>query len=243
MNAAEVKDKVRARHPATQRMGIRTIPGVWTVLEEAWGIDVLAFSAYKRPPSPKDVDARHPYPRVGYEVKVSRSDMRTELLHPEKRAGAVARTNQFYFAVPKELLTDEEIAWEQPEHFDDPATFARIECPDRCGKHGRETKGKVFNQETFGYETCGTCDGKAYVDVSRVEKEAPTLWVPPDVGLLVVDGRGTRVVKRAPASPVEQLDSAELADLVRWVSARPDPRHIGVVERAREVMRELRGAA
>lgn len=184
--AAEVKDKLRGRHPATQAMGVRQIPGPWTCIEEWDGVDLLAFGCH---------GPRH---RIGYEVKVSRSDYRSELDRPDKRAPAVAACHRFYFAVPRGLL--------KPEEID--ATEAQL---------------------TLG------ASGKP-------------LWVPEDVGLVVVDGRGCRVEREAPFnhSPEDIIGGrgdgmgSDLHNLIRWVSARPDPRHEGVVEAARERMKELR---
>ncbi len=186
MDAAEVREKLRKRHPAIQAMGARQIPGPWTCIEEWANVDLLAFCATRS-------GGRVPYARVGYEVKVSRADYRSELRDPSKRAYAVSACHEFYFAVPKDLLTSDEIA--------------------------------------------GLTMG-------------PTaLYVPDDVGLVVVDGRGCKVLKDAPlnAEPKDIVGGpkgdgwgADLNALIRWVSARPDPRHEGVVEAARERAKELR---
>jgi hypothetical protein len=76
---------------------------------------------------------------------------------------------------------------------------------------------------------CPRCGGKGYIDVSPVEKSAPTLWVPRDCGLVEVTSRGTRVAKEAKARGARGLSEKELCDLVRWTSARPDWRHRGLV--------------
>ena len=190
--AAEVKDKLRKRHPATQVMGARTVPGPWTCIEEWMGIDLLALCATKA--------SRVPYGVVGYEVKVSRADYRSELRKPEKREEARAMCHEFYFAVPRGLLRDDELA--------------------------------------------GAGDEPQLGDAD--------LHVPDDVGLVVVDGRGTTVIKdspvnRVPDPIVKQVHDGtgwgyDLNALVRWVSARPDPRHDGVVEEARRRGRELAAA-
>lgn len=184
--SAEVIEKLRKRHPATQAMGARRIPGPWTCIEEWMCMDLLAVCAITS-------QGRVPYARVGYEVKVSRSDYRSELRDPSKRAEAVAACHEFYFAVPKGLLTSDEIA---------------------------------------GLTTGPTA-----------------LYVPDDVGLVVVDGRGTKLVKEAPLNrdpnpPFFEgnknwADGKDLHALIRWVSARPDPRHEGVVEEARQRGREI----
>lgn len=200
--ADEVKQKLRARHPATQRMGARTIPGPWTCIEEWGGIDLLALAATSSAPngagssSPPGLPRR--YSVIGYEVKVSRSDYRAELRKPSKRLLARDACHRFYFAVPAGLLREDEL-----EARDQPSL------------------------------------------------EAPELYVPDDVGLVTVDGRGTKVVKEAPRNhapePIEGLEMGGIGALARWISARPDPRHDGVVERARERGREIaaihRGAA
>lgn len=108
--AEEVKTKLRGRHAATQSMGIRTVPGPWTCIEELLGCDLVAFAAVQRPfhgPGHGTV-ATAKYPRVGYEVKVSRADYRKELRQPWKRERAISLTHAFYFAVPLGLLTPEE---------------------------------------------------------------------------------------------------------------------------------------
>lgn len=185
--AGEVKEKLRGRHPATQTMGVARVPGAWTCIEEWCGIDLLALCAH----SNGGVRGCR-YPRIGYEVKVSRADYRTELRKPHKRAAAVVMCHQFYFATPNGLLHSEELLG------------------------GRQTE--------LG------ADGR-------------NLHVPDDVGLVVVDGRGCRIVKEAPVTP-EPEDivggyMAGISHFARWVSARPDPRHDGVVERARERRRGI----
>lgn len=234
MTARELKDKLYARHAATQLMGTRRVPGGWTVVEEWREIDVLAFSAHASPqPS---VGAR--YPRVGYEVKVSRADYRRELLRPHKRTPAVAWCNAFYFAVPRGLLTEEELAYQEPEW--ESRDFMRVPCSgfsdytNFCHKGQRRgpfigplERGSYRNYVQY---KCETCNGKGYLQKSRVELEAPTLWVPRDVGLVVVDGRGCTVVKRSPVRrEVPAVGNRELNQIVRWISARPDPRHRGLL--------------
>ncbi len=112
MTAAEVKAALRRRHPATQGMGARTVPGPWTCIEELLGCDLVAFSAHQRAAT-NGVSRAARYPRVGYEVKVSRSDYRREIRNTSKRDQAVAYCHHFYFAVPADLLTAEEIARER----------------------------------------------------------------------------------------------------------------------------------
>lgn len=229
MDARGVKAALRGRHPGSGGQ----MPGPWTCVEEWRGIDLLAFSAWSSAES---------YARVGYEVKVSRSDMRNELLRPHKRAENVAWCNSFYFAVPKGMLTDEELAFKQPDWSEEDWRGER--CPgvlgERCSPYDyrrRKHHVRVPVPTTYVWGThetivCPTCKGKGVLGKSRVEAEAPTLWVPPDVGLVEVDGRGTHLVKRAPRrKEVPALSAGELGQLVRFVSMRPDPRHAASWER------------
>lgn len=303
MTAREVKDALRARHPA--RMN-GSMVGQWTCLEEWANVDLLAFNAWRQ----ADV--------VGYEVKVSRSDYRQELLAPAKREAAVAMCTEFYFAVPAGLLKPDELAFDEPEW--QPEDWQRARCPgvptfgppdeyahrrhrpanllDRPpGRYGGQCRGRGWtgtykagtrekgpftvrlpvplvaadvpeyiattwrdgqrvpqegqertdallrwahadNSEAERAVPCPRCAGKGYLDRSRVELEAPTLWVPRDVGLIEVDGRGCRVVRRSPKRPkapgllpvVDGLDVRRqrqaLAQIIRWASNRPDPRHL-----------------
>ena len=205
------------------------MPGAWTVIEEYRGIDLLAFSAW--------VSAGN-YARVGYEVKVSRSDMRSELMNPGKRTRNVEWCNEFYFAVPAGLLTDEELAWKEPAWTVE--DWSRTRCPGVGGRQCRPYSSRSkrhyvrvpvpavsrYRDDLEKSIICPTCGGKGSISKSRVEEESPILWVPADVGLIVVDGRGTRLVRRAPRRPeVAALSSGELGQLVRWISMRPDPRH------------------
>lgn len=222
MTADEVKDGLRRRHPAIayDTGG----PGPWTTFEEWGGIDLLAVSCWS---------SQGGYGRVGYEVKVSRSDYRRELLNPSKRALNVEWCNEFYFAVPEGLLTAEELAYEEPEWATE--DFCRTLCAE-C------VRGKVYERfigplpyDGYRYMVeapCQNCSGKGYLAKSKVESEAPTLWVPRDVGLVVVDGDRTKVLKKAPRrKEVAPLDAAELGLLLRWVSIRPDPRHVELREK------------
>jgi hypothetical protein len=112
VNAQEVKEGLRRRHPGNTA---GSMPGQWTCIEEWLAIDLLALNAWRK----ADV--------IGYEVKVSRSDLRRELLRPHKRAVALERTSEFYLAVPEGLLTKEEIAYEEPEWK--AVDFDRQPCP------------------------------------------------------------------------------------------------------------------
>lgn len=209
------------------------MPGPWTVVEEWRGIDVLAVSAWS---------SVGKYARVGYEVKVSRSDLRRELLRPSKRASNVAWCNEFYLAVPVGLLRPDELAYEEPEW--QPGDFARAPCrfavgperpdwnasPGPCYSGRREVKGPLLPGDRFAPRikiTCDGCAGKGYEALSRVEREAPKVWVPRDVGLVVVAG-SCRAVKASPKrKEVPAVGPRELGQFTRWVSMRPDPRHAG----------------
>lgn len=61
-----------------------------------------------------DAFAMHTWPsrgflRIAFEVKVSRGDFRHEIKHPEKRACALALSNQYFFVTPMGLVKPEEI--------------------------------------------------------------------------------------------------------------------------------------
>ena len=263
--AEDIKAALRRRHPGDTH---GSMPGQWTCIEEWLGIDLLALNAWAKACV------------VGYEVKVSRSDLRRELLKPHKRVTAVEHTTEFYFAVPHGLLTAEEVAFEEPEWV--PEDFEREHCPGvpefgpelryswtghtrryggRCRRSRLERKNLVpvpvpyvvtapewmkpwegESDEAFQARLlrefdprhrtdeapCWACGGKGYLEQSRVEREAPTVWVPRDVGLVTVSARGCRVVKASPrrTDPKSIAPTRKaLNDLVRWVSHRPDPRH------------------
>lgn len=226
MTAAEVRDALRRRHPGTSRMGSRTVPGEWTCLEEFMDIDLLALSSW--------AGAK----RIGYEVKVSRSDYRRELLEPGKRSLAVEWCHAFYFAVPDGLVTADEVEFVEPEW--EPRDFVREHCTARCYRdrshraNGTYVHHERDDEHPYGWSefvVCPTCEGKGHLALSKVEQEAPTLWVPRDAGLIVVTGRGCRVVKKAPAKPrskdYETLRADKLlTTLARHASWRPDPRHV-----------------
>lgn len=287
-NAEAIKDALRARHPARAE---GSYVGQWTCLEEWARIDLVALDAW--------ADAEV----VGYEVKVSRSDLRAELLQPFKRAEAVSRTTRFYFAVPEGLLTPDELAFQEPDWTIE--DFERAPCPGvesrvratgwtvrrfggrcenprvnrRTGQRRRSRwvsksvpKGytvlmpvPVVFSNTGGYEhegewryhpphesqvegegyrrvTCPTCGGTGYQEKSLVEREWPMLWVPKDVGLIVVRSSGDSVIvrhsprRKAPLRSIAGYDLPEeeelnrrqrqaINDLARWASNRPDMRH------------------
>lgn len=245
--AEDVKAALRRRHPGANVGGM---VGQWTCIEEWLNIDLLALNAWQK----ADV--------IGYEVKISRSDLRRELLKPHKRSDALERTTEFYLAVPEGLLTPDEIAFEEPEWEE--GDFERERCPGvapfgkpraswldppyggRCHRapfYDREHKRGVrvvtvpvpgiARENTYppygdAAAICWICDGKGYLEKSRVEREAPTCWVPRDMGLVTISARGCKVVRPSPKrkDPKPIAPSRKcINDLVRWVSHRPDPRH------------------
>lgn len=227
MTAKEVKEALYIRHFA----GRSPMPGAWTCIEEWRGIDFLAWSSWS---------SASQFGRIGYEVKVSRQDLRNELLKPGKRLGNVEWCHEFYLAVPKGLLKPEEIEWVEPEW--EPTDFVGSPCPGFLGEQCRRNySGKTHRvfapvpyvgsraDYLYGHRQlikCPTCNGKGVTMQSRVEREAPTCWVPRDIGLVVIDGRGCTTVKRSPRrKEVPAMSDRELGQLVRWVSIRPDPRH------------------
>lgn len=185
MTAADIVARLRRRYPATQSMGVRTVPGPWTCIEEMLGCDLLAIAAHKRPVNgPLGVNN----PRVGLEVKVSRADYRKELRAPHKRAEAVSLTHAFYLAVPAGLLKPTELVLRRPSGDDE-----------------------------------------------------RTLWVPEDVGLVVVDGRGCRVAAPSPVrTEPAPIDGALFGICARYISSHPDPRHEGLVEADRALRQRYR---
>lgn len=268
MTAEDVKERLRGRHPATSTNGGTVLPGPWTVITEYEGIDLLAISANKTPPT--GAQRGGDFSWVGYEVKVSRSDFRREILDPSKRLMARRICHEFYFAVPKGLLKAEEISYACPEfEYKD---FVREECPNGCYRHsrrrgmslkpiglngrsGREVQvPTVLGEEVctvpsgfadenveprqprphegisrWAWVPCAECGGKGYKQKSRVEREAPTLFIPPDVGLVEVTESRCNVIKKSPVMLPQNLTPEQLGTLARWISLRPDPRHEGVI--------------
>lgn len=230
MNAADVKERLRARHPAIDAFGG---PYTWTCIEEWMNIDLLAVSAWA---------SCRPYPRyarVGYEVKVSRADYRRELARPDKRAAAVRFCHEFYFAVPHGLLKPDEIQWVPPWGFNEetmplqpggcPGAYGHLCLQGRLRSSFRpDAAGRPVWNRRLGGE-CPTCWGTGSLAASpAVRAGAPYLWVPDDVGLAVIYPETGRVViaKKAPRrSPDVKLNDHQFGDLIRWVSFRPDPRH------------------
>lgn len=103
MNARQVKDCLKARHPAPEWVWAEEFsltPGYSGVsYGEGRRIDGLAFNCY---PSRGHLI-------IGYEVKVSRGDFLAELKKPEKRKTAVENVDEFYFAAPAGMIKGKEI--------------------------------------------------------------------------------------------------------------------------------------
>ncbi len=197
------------------------------------GIDLLAVNAWSGRPHV-----------VAYEVKISRSDLRRELLEPSKREVALRESDRYYFATPAGLLTPDEVAYQQDDF--EVEDFDRVPCARTGYRHHRKRRQGCIERVPVpivldshdsyawrGWETvdCRTCGGRGYAQLSLVEREAPVVWLPPEVGLIEVHSNGrTREVKRAPSRKIEGLFVSQQArQLVRWVSRRPDPRHVGDV--------------
>lgn len=230
-------------------------------------------------------------------MKVSRNDLRSELLKPWKRKPAMEVCDRFFFAIPRGLLSDEEISYSEPVWTAE--DFARTPCPGipaggglpRYARRQRRPVSRFEAQHCYGgicckaekdwmtgkraargthvkvpipcvltlepdpypldsgaaaearlwsqvgravekqgeaWVVCPRCGGKGYLRKSRVEREAPQCWIPSDVGLVVVDGRGCEVVRNAPKLTPRDLSMYEMAGLMRWASVRPDPRHRGL---------------
>jgi hypothetical protein len=230
MTAEELKALLTRRYPGGVFVGM---PGAWTCVEEYRGIDLLAWSAWS---------SKSRYARIGHEVKVSRADLRAELLRPSKRALNVAWCHEFYFAVPKGMLTDDELAYEEPEW--QPEDWMGERCPGFNGqacspRWGRKTHSvrvpvpatpsyaSSIWDEGWAFIPCPTCKGKGVTTLSRVERETPKCWVPRDVGLIMVAEHGSETVRKSPRRHVVPvLTDRELGQLIRWVSMRPDKRHV-----------------
>jgi hypothetical protein len=69
-------------------------------LKKYLDIDLLAVSAYRIPQTNKVKGINYPW--IGYEIKVSRSDMRSELLKPNKRSKQLNYVNSFILSLQKE---------------------------------------------------------------------------------------------------------------------------------------------
>ncbi len=87
VNVPYMHEILAARHPREEWVFAFEVPQICSY-DIQW-IDAFACSVY---PSKG-------YPRVAYELKVSRSDWLAELRNPEKRAPFVALSNQFWFVI------------------------------------------------------------------------------------------------------------------------------------------------
>lgn len=261
MTADEVKEALKKRHPAVKNNNGFTMLDSWTCFEEWMGIDLLALSAYENPPKGARThvvdggwgERRRciaEYPIIGYEVKVSRGDYRRELLNPDKRRHNRERCHEWYMAVPKGLLTPEEIKFVEPPEFQSYEAFFREPCrSEGClgGKvytHSEPVTSGTLSYSHRKYGPCPTCKGRNYVEKSLVEKTAPTLWVPADMGLIEIDGRGAKVTKPSPVvTPTQPLFNGGIGVFARYVSLQPDKRHEAVHEsdlRRREIDKTYR---
>ena len=163
---------------------------------------------------------------------------------PWKRNIAKNLCHELYFAVPKGLLSEEELAFVEPEDWG-VADFQRERCTRMCQpakmmvadyeRRGFKAQVGITLDALQGWIVCPECLGKKYLARSKVEREAPTLWIPRDVGLVEV-GKVCRVVKHSPVTQPTPLSDEQIHSLMRWVSVRPDPRH-------KNVAREQRAAA
>jgi hypothetical protein len=170
-DAGDVKKALLARYPA-KRQG--SFVGRWTCLTEWAGIDLLALDAWQA----ANV--------VGHEVKVSRGDLRSELLSPTKRMEAVSRCTEFYIATPAGLLKPDELEFNEPDWT--LSDFERERCP---GIPERKLSGHRYR--TIG----GQCTnprvdlrGRARRYVSRDTPKGYTVKVPLPV-VIDTTGMGT----------------------------------------------------
>lgn len=89
--------------------------GEWINLVEFHYIDLFSFHLWGDWPDAKQAartgmpQGRVFHKRVAYEIKVTRADFRSEMRKPEKRAGAMALSHQFFFATPPGLVKRDEI--------------------------------------------------------------------------------------------------------------------------------------
>lgn len=197
--ATDVEAALR-RHHANQGTG------AWVCIDEALsgyagGIDLLAIGAWRSSKTPALIVPKSggavdvTYPLVAYEIKVSRSDFRKELVGsemkrtkrgwsyghgpwPAKAERAIERSNYFLFAVPAGLLHDDEIERRAP-----------------------------WQTET-----------DALLPVSAPRKGA--LWLPEGVGLVEVSTKGVRVRVKAPPRNAQPLTRGENAEIMRRIDYR-----------------------
>jgi hypothetical protein len=233
-----MREALAKRHPAVSADNPDyPILEAWTVMSEFYEIDLLAISAHK---TPRGAQKKADYPWVGYEIKISRGDMRRELLDPGKRRFGVAMCNEFYFAAPQGLLKPEEIAYNEPD-WDVAHDFNRVRCTGGCTRAKgfasvsdveAQPNDYVTRHDDHVWRVCGVCGGRGYERKSRVEIEAPTLWIPKDVGFVEVTADlECVVVKKSPVTPRQEFSPGMVGQLVRWISVRPDHRHAGVATR------------
>jgi hypothetical protein len=160
VTAQQVIEALRHRHPEGM--------GEWTFVVEAWGIDAYAVGAWASAKAQGCAGISSVrYARVSYEVKVSRSDFRKELVGytpgpdamrsrsspgwPIKAARALEMSHYYFFAVPKGLLKPEELAkpgtWDIHEEDQRPYLWlpegvglVEVDSAGRCFATHRATK-------------------------------------------------------------------------------------------------------
>jgi hypothetical protein len=260
LDATDLKDALRAHHPAYFQAGMQ-----WTCLEEWMNIDLLAVECWRQA---RVIGYEVKVSRGDYRAELLDPTKRMEAVSRCTQfyiavPSGLLKPEEIAFVEPDWSLEDFKRA-----RCTNPDCSERRE---RHGWHKRQPKPRGNKRRgtddegvtiSFGYgrdvgvdehgvtyssryhrdACCVTCKGYGTVDRSVVEEQAPTLWVPKDVGLVEVDGRGVRVIKQAPKNvlpkPIiggsapqseheNRLMRAGLAQLVRWSSARPDPRHRG----------------
>jgi hypothetical protein len=138
--------------------------GEWVSYRECWRIDLFALRCW-----PSGVGHR----RVAYEVKVSRSDFRSEVKKPEKRQHALGLTHEFYFACPAGLIKPREV----PEecglvyvHDDQPVPEVVLRAPVRAPRPFEEIE--VIYLARFAYYREGIERDRRDLMVARNQIEA-----------------------------------------------------------------------
>lgn len=209
MTAAEVKAALRRRHRSPQDGAWACVEEAccgWNS-RGTGGIDLLAIGAWKTAKVKGaircgDRAAGTSFPVVAYEVKVDRSDFRRELegrpaqprkgrrharaatgAWPEKAQYALDRSNYFFFAVPRGLLSDEEIEMTNPWKKGKlwvPSVAGLIEVGEagRCYVRRDATPNanpKIFTSGEIGELVRHALDPasvrKARLEVSRLQKQ------------------------------------------------------------------------
>lgn len=251
LEAWEVKNTLRLRHPALDYLD-RTVVGRWVTLEEWENIDLLALDAWR---AAQRIGYEVKVSRADYRAELMKPSKRVkavsmctqfyfavpyDLLKPEEIAfepldWAPEDYERGHCTNPQCRF------WEGHPHYVH-RRLKRSKTPQPRGSRlkGTEREGVSVNvlvttrsgRRLYGGAPacCYICKGRGHVEKSKVELESPVqLWVPSDVGLIMVGRRDSEVIKRAPKrKPVQLVKSDyDLHQLVRWASMRPDPRHSG----------------